>query len=374
MTYNGHMFLFLVLFSFPIFAQVTDASFFPSVRSINPGVVHMRRGGLVSMDYGKKIFDKNHDVPLGGIVGGIQTDIDLTKKTLFATAASRFVSIEALLDQEDGTRKEVINSTTHGKRTSSDDADSTYYGAIFDFRYFGLSYAGANYSYLNKFRVGTPPDLTARDEDKNLSYTNLKLGSAIKIKSLRLGAYVLSQKASGDYTYTFYDPTTGAKGGSEKFPVDISSQGYGVGLGFTLPRLRSEVSFEKLYGYDFDLSSDYPIEQNEPTDSSRVSFVAEVKFSFMSLGFRFRSIKGNYIDLEDVISSNLLYDQTGPNDVRTETNFNFSFGDSKGFSPSLFYTQSTLNTDEKSPVFDNGLKFKAVTKSQAYGVNLSYRF
>ncbi len=89
---------------------------------------------------------------------------------------------------------------------------------------------------------------------------------------------------------------------------------------------------------------------------------------------RLRSIKGSYVDLEDIISSNILYDTVGEDDTRNEASFNFSLGDSKGFSPSAFYTQSEVTTNELSPVFDNGLKYKAVTKTKAFGVNLSYRF
>lgn len=368
------MIIFILMLSTAVWAQITDASFFPSVKSINPGVVHMRRGGLISLDYGKKKSEKKHDVTVGGIVDPIKTDIDLTKTTLFGAFASRPLSVEILFDKENGERTQAIKHPTYGDRTSTDDAESTYYGGIFDFRFFGISYANAKYSYLNEFRVGTPPNLSARDEDKDLSYTNLKIGTAIKINVIRAGAYVLSQKASGDFTYTFYDPTTGNKGSSEKYGVTQSAKGYGVGLGFTLPALRAEMSYESLYDHDLNLSSDYPGDVVEPKDSSRISAVAEARLRWFSVGFRFRSIKGNYVDLEDIISTNLLYDNLGENDTRTETTFNFSFGDSSGFSPSLFYTQSQVTSDEKSPVFDNGLKFKAVTKSTAYGATLSYRF
>lgn len=125
----------------------------------------MRQGGLISADYGKKSNDKKHDVPLGGIVGGIKTEIDLTKTTFFATAASRLVSTEILIDKESGTRKETINSTTNGNRIIEDDASSSYYGGILDFRFFGVSYSHADFDYLNEFRVGETPNLTARDEN-----------------------------------------------------------------------------------------------------------------------------------------------------------------------------------------------------------------
>lgn len=368
------MIIFLLFLTTSVWAQITDASFFPSMKSINPGVVHMRQGGFVAGNWGKKSSEKNHDVPLGGIVGGINTDINLTKTTFFGATTARFVSAEVLLDRETGTRKEAINSTTNGNRTSEDEASSNYYGAMLDFRFFGVSYSHANYDFTNKFRVGQTPTLTAHDEKTELGYTNLKIGSAIKIRAIRVGAYFLNQNAKGDLAYTFYDPNTGNQGSTETSSVTTKANGFGAGIGFTLPKLRTEVSYESLSSSKVDVDSTYPGSFKKDEASSRLSLVSEAKIWFFSVGVRLRSIQGNYKDLEDIISSNLLYQNATASDRRTETTFNFSLGDSKGFSPSAFYTQSELTTKENSPVFDNGLKYKAVTKSKAYGVTLSYRF
>lgn len=366
--------ILLLLFIQVAPAQVTDASFFPSVKSINPGIIHLRQDGFVALDVGKKAIEKKHDVPLSGVQDGINTDVALTKTTLFGAVKSRLLSGEVLVDKENGTREERINSTTRGNRITKNDASSGYVGGMLDVRFFGVSYANANYNFTDRFRVGNPPDLTARDEDQELKFNTLKVGTALRISFLRVGGYVLSQKATGSYTYTFYDPTTGNAGSTERFPVKTEAKGYGVGLGFTLPRLRSEVSLEKMYDTELTISEDYPRDVSKPTSSSRISVVGEMKLSFLSFGVRFRSIKGNYADLEDIISSNLLYQQLSADDTRTETSFNFSLSNTKGFSPSAFYTQSESTTKELSPVLSNGLKYKAVTKSKAYGVNVSYRF
>lgn len=334
----------------------------------------MRRGGLVAIDYGKKNNEKEHEVTYGGIVDPIQTDVNLTKTTFFGAAASRFVSAELLLDSEKGTREQTIKHPTKGTRTSDDAASSNYMGGMFDFRFFGVSFAKAGYDFKNEFKVGEIPDLSKHDEIEELSYTNFKLGSAIKIGVIRVGAYVLNQKASGDFSYTYYNPADGTKGSTEKTSVSRSAKGYGAGIGMTLPNFRTEASLEKMYDNELDYDKDYPAELKEIKDASRITALAEAHIKFFSIGFRFRSIKGNYVDLEDIISTNLLYDNMGPDDTRTETSFNFSLGDSKGFSPSIFYTQSTVETNEEEPVFDSGEKFKAKTKSKAYGVNLTYRF
>ena len=68
-----------IFYSGVIQAQMSDASFFPSVRSINPGVIHLSNQSFVTVNYGKEDSKKNHEVPLGGIVGGINTNINLKK-------------------------------------------------------------------------------------------------------------------------------------------------------------------------------------------------------------------------------------------------------------------------------------------------------
>ena len=88
------MIFLLLCLTNSVWAQVTDASFFPSVKSINPGIAHLRQGGFIAADSGKKSSEKVHEVPLGGIVGGIKTDVNLDKKTFFAGAGSRFIGAE----------------------------------------------------------------------------------------------------------------------------------------------------------------------------------------------------------------------------------------------------------------------------------------
>lgn len=367
--------LFLIYFLFPsAVAQITDASFFPSVKSINPGVSHLRQFGFVAVDASKKNIEKKHDVTMGGIVGGINTDVDLDKRTFFAAGRGRTINGEVLFDQESGTRSENINSPSNGNRTVKNKASSSYIGGLVDFKYFGVSYSGANYDYTNKFRVGSVPSISAHDEKQDLTYKTFKIGTALKIKGIRIGGYFLDQKGDGDYTYTFYDPSTGNQGTTEKFAVSSTAKGYGAGIGFTLPRFRSEISLEKMYDTELKIPTDYPREIKQPESSSRMTLVGEVKVYFISLGIRYRSIKGNYADMEDIISSSLLYDKMGPDDVRTETSFNFSLGNTKGFSPSAFYTQSEVSANEIEPIFESGEKFKSRTKSKAYGVNLSYLF
>ena len=354
-----------------LLAQIADASFFPSVKTINPGVVHNRLDGFMGLDLGKKNVEKKHDVPLGGIIGGIKTDVDLTKGTFYRAGKGKGITVEVLLDHEQGTKTEKIRRPSD-IRTIKNEASSTYYGGVLDLKYFGISYAGANYNFTDKFRIGEPPMVSAKDQKQDLNYTNLKIGSAIKYYNFRLGAYYLQQKAKGDYSYTFFDPATGNRGTTEKFPVTIDGSGYGVGLGWTSPKLRLETSYEGMSKADRDISDSYPAELPSTTATSRLSLVGEIKFSRFAIGGRVRQYRGNFVDLEDIISSNLLYGSLGKDDTRLETALNFTLGKGKGLSFSGYFSTSKVNSEEESPVFSNGEKYKAVTTSQAFGVNVSY--
>lgn len=361
-----------LLFSANSFAQIADASFFPSVRSINPGIAHLRTSGFVALDVSKKSVDKVQDSASGNIIGGIKNEVDLTKMTVFRAGKGKGITTEFLFDRENGEKVEKVNSSTAGPRKATNQASSTYYGAILDLQYFGISYAGAAYDYTYKFRYGAPPSVSAKDIGTTLSFTNIKIGTAFKIRGVSLGAYMLDQKSKGSYSYTYFDPSTGNRGTTEKFPTSTSAKGFGAGLGVGNNRFRIETSIERMYGNKMSLSDDYPTEAPKALPSTRLSLVAEGRIRAFALGVRVRKNQANFTDLEDIISSNLLYGDMRENDSRLETTFNFTLGVQKGFTYSAFYTQSTTKSKELDPIFGGDERFDATTKSQAFGINLSY--
>jgi hypothetical protein len=349
-------------------------SYFSTVRSLNPGVAHQRTQALVALNASKKNVSKNHDIKTGGIVGGVQTDVALQKNTFFGAAKLSFVAIELLADSESGEKTEHINSTTYGVRDVVNEAKSNYLGAVVGIPFVGVSIGTANYATDYKFRVGTPPSVSANDQSIKLDYTLLKVGTALNIMGVTFGVFGMEKKSTESYTYTYYDPSTGNKGTTEVWPGTTSATGYGAGLGFTSKSFRFEVSTEQMGKAKLE-AKDNPLElMKEDEASSRTSANVEVRFWKVSLGARVSSNKGNFTDLEDLISSKLLYNETGPNDERLETSFNFGFGADQGFSFSAFYTQSEAKSEEESSIFKNDELYPAVTKSTAMGVGLSYYF
>ncbi|MCE3011546.1 MAG: hypothetical protein LW878_00625 [Proteobacteria bacterium] len=353
-------------------AQITDASFFPAMRSINPGVAHLRKVGFLSVDVNKKDIKKQHDVTSNNILGGIKTDTTLTKGSLFwGGKGGGWITPEVVIDSEKGEQTETIRRASD-TRVQINEASSTFHSFLVDFRFFGVSYSGANYAYLNKFRIGTPPDVNAFDVNYDQDYKNIKVGTALAYRGFRLGGFVYTTSSQGQWDYTYYDPTTGNQGTTENFPVETTAKGYGVGFGYTHSSFRFEASREAMTENKLTVTGSFPRDVSAPDTAQRTSMVLETRFKWFSAGIRYRLMKGNYYDLEDIISSNLLYGNLTKDDERDETSFNFALGSSKGLSFSASYSISTVKGTQEDPILLNDELYPVKTTSTAMGVNVSY--
>lgn len=364
--------IFFSLLSTQVLAQITDASFFPAMRSINPGVAHLRKVGFVSIDVNKKDITKQHDVIGSSLIGGIKTDTTLTKGTLFwGGKGGGWITPEVVIDSEKGEQKVTSQFTTF-TRMQINQASSTFHSFLVDFRFFGISYSGANYNYLNQFRVDNPPSANYFDINYDQDYKNIKIGTALAYRGFRLGGFVYTTTSQGQWDYSFYDPSTGNRGSTENFPVETTAKGYGVGFGYTHPSFRLEASREAMTENKLTVTGSFPRDYSTPDTAQRTSVVVETRLKWFSAGIRHRMMKGNYYDLEDIISSNLLYGNLSKDDERDETSFNFSLGSSKGLSFSASYSISTVKGMEEDPILLNDELYPAKTTSKAMGVNVSY--
>ena len=119
-------------------------------------------------------------------------------------------------------------------------------------------------------------------------------------------------------------------------------------------------------------SNTYLLELDTPSTGQRLSGIAEARFGKLSLGIRLRQVKGNFADLEQLISSNMLYLNAEEQDTRLENSFNFSYGDSKGISLSGFYSTSNTETEEESQVLRNNIDYDTETQITSYGISINY--
>lgn len=364
--------LLIVLYPFGLLAQVADSSFFPNVKTINPGISHLRENGFVSINKGISKVEKHHDVGVSFIQGGIDTALELDKLTLYRAGKGGGMTLEFLYDQEEADKVEKIKSSSRGDREVNTEAKANYIGGIIDFGFIGVLVGSSDYAYDYRFRVGSAPNISAKDLYWNRDYKVVKVGSAFKVAGISLGAFAFKQQSQGDLDIVYYDPANGEKGSTENYEFESDLTGLGLGVGYKTKALRFEVSYESAQKETLDKDANFPVSFDPGKEASRIGLVGEVKFKYFALGAMFRRIEGNFTDLEDIISANLLYSEMGSSDTRTEKAFNFSFGDDEGFTLSGYYSVSEADTEEESDIFDNGETYPATTETTSYGVSVSY--
>lgn len=145
-------------------------------------------------------------------------------------------------------------------------------------------------------------------------------------------------------------------------------------MGYVTKQYHFELSLEKITDQSLKQSNTYLYDEEIQPKGQRVSVVAEAKFGKLSLGFRARKIEGGFADIEQLISSNMLYQNADESSERLENSFNFSYGDSKGLSISGFYSTSKIEEGQESDLLDDGELYDTIIETTAYGVSLSYVF
>jgi hypothetical protein len=356
------------------YAQIADASFFPNVKSYNPGIVHKRKSGFISVDVSQNNVEKFHDIQTGGLTDGIRTNVEMTKTTLFRAGKGGGPTVELLYDTETGYKEETIKSPSLGTRKVKTDATSGYYGGTLDLGFIGVQIGRANYDYFYNFRVGSVPNISAADMDWQYDFDVLKIGTTFNLFGFSLGGFIFTQNMDISLDYTFYDPATGNQGSTLNNKFEGTTKGYGVGLGHSSSFHHIELSLEQVTDQEFKQPDplDLLTDVNEPDKSSRITFIIELKYKSFAVGATISKIKGNFTDLENIMAAKLIYEEMTLQNERLENTFNFSLGDQKGITYSAFYSTSEVDTDEESYIFDNGYEYPANTKTQAYGLNLSY--
>lgn len=365
---------FLLIFaSTNSFSQVANASFFSSMRSINPGVAHLRSVGFLDVAMSQTEINKFQDYTGGSILNGINTDIELNKSTIFYAGKGPGITLEVLADNENASRKEKFETSSYERVTETKGTSSTMKGII-DIGFFGVELGTGKYKYDYLFEVDTPPNLNKETQNTKLDYSLTKIGTAIEVKGVSIGGFYGIQKAKGDVVTTLFNPDNGNPGSPETSDLEYETIFYGLGAGYTSKTLHLELSLEKISKQTLDQTNTYLLELETPKLGQRISAVAEVKFGKLSLGTRVRQIKGNYTDFEELISSNMLSVNSNESDSKLETKFNFSWGSGKGLSVSGFYSTSEVKSEQEIDWLDNGEKYDTTITQKSYGASISYTY
>lgn len=297
----------------------------------------------------------------------------MDKKTLFYAGKGSRLTFEILADQAEGKLTQKFEDLV-SKVDRTTNAKSSYMGGIVDLGFLGVMVGKSSYEYRFFLESGAPPDYWARDNDWEINYGVMKLGTAFRVGSFTLGLFYLEQQSDGTVDFTFFDPDTGNQGSTLPYDITTDTKGYGVGVGYSTSTMHFEVSQERVTSQKLSTASDFPWDVEAQPLSERFTIIGEVKLKWFALGLRYRLITGNFYDLEDVISAKLLYEDLAKTDTRSETTFNFSLGGGKGITYSGFYSSSDVASREEVEIVGNGFLYPTTTKSQAYGINISYIF
>ena len=355
-------------------AQIATSSFFPKVKTINPGIAHLRRSGFLSIDSSKSIINKKQDINAAGIIDGVNTEVNLNKTTFYRAGKGPGVTVELLFDREEGTKKEYFETPTYERSIITNGSSSTY-GAIIDLGLFGINLSKGAYDNFLDFHVGETPNLNRITHDTSLNYDLIRLGTSFNLLGVSIGGFYSSQRSSGSVNSILYNPSNGNKNSPEVSLLEYETISYGVGISRSTDKVHLEASLEKTTSQSLKQSNTYLLELETPNMGERISLIGELRLGSFAFGLRVRQINGNYSDFDQLISSNILYLNTDEQDSRLENSFNFTYGSGRGYSLSGFYTTSELNTEEPSQ-FENDKSntYNTIIKSTSYGLSLNYTY
>ena len=354
------------------FAQVANSSYFPSMRSINPGVAHLRDTGFVSVASSKTQIKQFQDVKTGGLDNGVNTTVELDKTTLFRAGKGPGITIEILADKETGIKTEEISKDSLKRTTETSGSSSVMYGVL-DIGFLGVMIGKASYEYLYEFEVGNTPNINHYTNDYKIDYNLTRIGSAIEVNNISIGAFYSVQTGEGKVDSILYNPSTNAANAPETSDLEFKTISYGAGVGYKSKKYHFEVSLEKISEQSLSQSNTYQLELETPGLGQRLSLIGEAKFGKLGLGVRVRQIKGNFVDIEQLISNNMLYFNIDEDATRLENSFNFSYGADKGLGVSGFNSFSNNDTEEITELYkEEGTLYPTNTKTISYGASVSF--
>lgn len=361
----------LIFLSPSIFAQNAISSFFPSVRTVNPAILHKRVHGFLAIEHKKTTLKKHQDILTGGILDGVNTEVNLDKNNFYRSGKGPGITFDLLYDQEDGTKVEEFETSSYQRKTETNGKTKTFGGSL-DLGGFGVSIKKAEYHNFYDFHVDEVPSLNRETHETELDYLEHIYGVSFTFSGIDFGVYHGRREASGDVSSILYNPSTGAKNDPEVSKIKLKSTIQGVGVGYSSQKFKFEVSYEEQSKTSVSQSNTYLYEYPESDKASKLSLLSELRLSLFSVGFKVSKIAGNFYTFDELISSRVIYVNANEKDARLESTFNFTFGDSLGYSVSGFYSFSSVDYEEESELLDNGELYDTNIKEIKYGASVSY--
>lgn len=142
---------------------------------------------------------------------------------------------------------------------------------------------------------------------------------------------------------------------------------FGAAVSVGSPKTLFELALELAPSAD---SSNLPGE--EAKTPMKISFLTEMKLSFITFGYKLNAYQGGFMELDKVIQSQLVYSSTAGNDTRLEHIVNFSFGGDKGFNFGVSGSFSSSSEPEKNGLFFSTNKHPTETKEIAVAAKIGF--
>jgi hypothetical protein len=348
--------LTLLLGSPASFAQVAGASFFGTMKSVNPAVINHRPNGHAAVKMGKEKVEKYQLIDESVNLEG-KTDIAVDSKSAFyGGKGGGFLTNEFSYFSSAGTRKQEVTETGAPPVSITNDIDfSQTKLASGVFGYFGVSLVKQSYKFHEKFSFTFDGNDFFEDEKIDIDETIMAIGTSIPLGNFDFGVFYESSAQDKD-TEEFIV----IEGYSEK-TEKLSSKLMGLGVGYSTSALHFELSYES------KLSSD-----QGDKGAKRISVTAEAKWRQLTFGYTGQSYRSGFKDSNSLVFNQLVYPDEGGADRLVNT-FNFSFSPPKGisFGGSVSKTESTEK--EVNPlVHDSFGEVDTKVETLSYAASLSY--
>lgn len=352
-------------------AQIANASIFPEMKSVNPAVIGHRKIGQYLVSGSKTSVTKNTKLEQSKgspIEGKIDTKIKLDNYNFFRGGkGGGLFTTELGYDNVQGDKSDTIIYSDSPVEVTSKASNSYANVAIAIGKYIGIAYTNIKYKYDVNFRQsfgGTTVD-TRSYTDFNIN--TYRPGFRTDFLGFQFGSYFDLIKFSGKQEFSFQ--ATGTTTSSQTKAAFPDSKILGLAIGKATPRFNFEISYESM---PWEKKPEGVTEEQETP--KRYSGILEFKLgSKLTLGAKYNLYKSVFTDLDRIINSQMLYGNMNGSS-RTETIFNFAWGNDKGIAIGGSFSYANFTSKEKPDVINTTQKQEVTNKSLGYGLKVGYSF
>lgn len=337
-------------------------SVFPDMKSVNPAVIGLRKSGILKLSGATETYDKELKITKlndAAYEADQKDEVTITNLNLFKGGKGGGTTSEWMLDYTTGKQETEFKSTSWNANFDID--SKAYYGKYalgFQSRWgIEFHYLGYNSKYTQE-NLENGSTVTSEIEI-DINMPGVRIGKIVGSPGLSLGLmaelnFFSNKMKSSDANVEM--PDDGAK------PMPV----VGVALGSGGPNGLFEV------GVEADLRPQEKVgDEPKPSMPIKGSVVLEGKIKGIILGYKGMAYKGQFIDFEKIIPTQMVYKNSG-DELRLEHIINFMLKPEKGFSIGGSFSMSNTETQEKSSIIMSSNKHDTKIKSMGFSVKLGY--